>query len=252
MTKNSIIILFLMLSNVSFAQVNAVENDEDQSSDFIQTEFTDWKSRTYLSISSSFLIDYITSPLAYYNPRETQPSFKYSRAATQSSTTSLYSLGFEARYNILDIQENLAFALSAPVAFGFSTVFASAPEVRGGSGFGTLQIPVLARVYFGAGSTFFATDDFGINIGAGYEFNKLGVFNFSNEPQSKGINKAWLMPAITGGVSFVRGISPVEVNLKYGFGPIQPQDIDGEGNRLTSKRTTRATSLKLSLVYPLN
>ena len=110
----------------------------------------------------------------------------------------------------------------------------------------------MARLYFGAGSTFFELDDFGINVGAGYEFNKLGVFNFSSEPQASGINKAWLMPAITGGVSFVRGISPVEVNLKYGFGPIQDQLIDGEGNRLTSKRTTRATSLKLSLVYPLN
>jgi len=161
-------------------------------------------------------------------------------------------LGFEARYNILDIQENLAIALSAPVAFGFSTVFASAPEVRGGSGFGTIQIPVLARLYFGAGSTFFAVDDFGINIGAGYEFNKLGVFNLNNDPQSSGVNKGWIMPAITGGVSFIRGISPVEVNIKYGFGPLQDQIIDGEGNRLTSKRTTRATSLKLSLVYPIN
>ncbi len=252
MTKNSILILLLLVSNVSFAQVNAVQNEDEQESDFNQTEFTDWKSRTYLSISSSFLIDYITSPLGYYNPRETQPSFKYSRAATQSSSSSLYSLGFEARYNIIDFQENLAFALSAPVAFGFSNVFATSLDVRGGSGFGTLQIPVLARIYFGAGSTFFATDDFGINIGAGYEFNKLGLFNFSSEPQSSGINKAWLMPAVTGGVSFVRGISPVEVNLKYGFGPIQDQLIDGEGNRLTSKRTTRATSLKLSLVYPIN
>lgn len=250
--KNSALMLLIILTNLTFGQVNGVDNDAEESSDFTRTEFTDWKSRTYLSISSSFLIDYITSPLGYYNPRETQPNFKYSRAATQSSTASLYTLGFEARYNLLDIKENLAIALSAPVGFGFSNVFATSDDVRSGQGFGTIQIPVMARLYFGAGSTFSALDDFGINVGAGYEFNKLGVFNFGSEPQASGINKAWLMPAITGGVSFVRGISPVEVNLKYGFGPIQDQLIDGEGNRLTSKRTTRATSLKLSLVYPIN
>lgn len=244
--------LLIIFSTAASAQVyNDVEEDNENTT-FQRTDFSDWKSRTYFSVSSSFIIDYITSPLSYYNPRETQPGFKYSRAATQSASSSLYTLGLEARYNIIDLKENMAFAVSVPFAFGFGQVFAPTAEVRSGSGFGTLQLPVLARLYFGAGSTFSAVDDFGINIGAGYEFNKLGVFNLNGGAQPSGINDGWIMPAVTAGVSFIRGVSPVEVNLKYGFGSIQEHSIDGEGNRLTTKRITRANSLKLSLVYPLN
>jgi len=60
------------------------------------------------------------------------------------------------------------------------------------------------------------------------------------------------MPAITGGVQFYRGLSPVEVNVKYGFGKVQDQWVDQYGNKLTDgKRITRAYSLKLCFIYYL-
>jgi hypothetical protein len=256
---NKIILLYILLltGTVAWAQEEEVKYDNEEdiaAADKIErTSFTDWKSRTYFSISSSFILDYIVSPLAYTDIVYNDPGGKrIEKAATQTQSQSIYSIGAEVRYNLIDIKNNMAVAISVPAAFGFGQAFQSSDQTIGGSGFGSVQIPVVARLFFGAGSTFKAQDDFGVNIGAGYEFNKLGVFNLNSGLNDPNVNRAWIMPNVMAGISFIRGISPIEVNLKYGFGPIQDQLVDNVGNRLSNKRVTRATSLKITLVYPIN
>ena len=60
------------------------------------------------------------------------------------------------------------------------------------------------------------------------------------------------MQAVALGVHFYRGSAPMEVNLKYGFGPIQNQKIDNFGQPIFGRRTTRANSIKLSFTYLLD
>ena len=58
------------------------------------------------------------------------------------------------------------------------------------------------------------------------------------------------MPAFTAGAKFYRGLSPMEVNVKFGYGVIENQREDQYGNPLLNgKRITRASSIKLSVIY---
>ncbi|MGB1039184.1 MAG: hypothetical protein ACPGYY_11110, partial [Bacteroidia bacterium] len=81
---------------------------------------------------------------------------------------------------------------------------------------------------------------------------KLGLFSFSVTEEQRNLNKMWVMPAASLGVHFYRGMMPMEVNIKYGFGEIQEQYLDEFGQRLAVKKITRASSLKLSLVYSMS
>ena len=158
----------------------------------------------------------------------------------------------------MDFKKNLALAMSAQIAAGFGSTYAASEYAASAEGFGNFQIPVMLRLYYGASATQAAQDDFGVNIGAGYELNKIGVLNFGeNRNRDKNSDapppqQAWIMPAVALGVHFYRGSSPMEVNLKYGFGPIQNQKIDNFGNPIPGRRTTRANSIKLSFTYLLD
>jgi hypothetical protein len=151
----------------------------------------------------------------------------------------------------VDFKKNLALAVSAQIAAGFGSTYAASEYAASAEGFGNFQIPVMLRLYYGASATHAAQDDFGVNIGAGYELNKIGVLNFG-EDRNPDLNRAWIMPTVALGVHFYRGSSPMEVNLKYGFGPIQNQKIDNFGNPIPGRRTTRANSIKLSFTYLLD
>ncbi|PCJ67402.1 MAG: hypothetical protein COA58_03525 [Bacteroidetes bacterium] len=231
------------------------EDDDTEISDYSpSSDFFDWKSRLYLGFSNSFYVDFITSPLSTYKVEYAEPGggVRYDDAAAQTGYSSFFTIGIEPRYNLFDLSENFAVAASSGVYLGFGQTYAANSKAASANGFGNVQIPLFLRLYYGAGSTFAATDDFGINVGAGYELNKIGIFNFSTSESDGDLNPAWIMPSITGGVIFYRGSTPVEVNLKYGFGPIQDQIVDQFGNRLSEgKISTHARSIKLSIVYAL-
>ena len=98
--------------------------------------------------------------------------------------------------------------------------------------------------------TYDAQDHVGFNVGYGFEFNKIGLLNFSSLSQNENINKSWVMPAFTAGAQFYRGLSPMEVNVKFGYGKIENQLVYQYGNPLLDgKRITRASSIKLSVIY---
>ena len=253
---NHYLLSILLLVNVlSFGQeydnVDA-GSSENQIKFNESSSILNWKNRLHMGVSNSFFVDFITSPLGsidivYTDPGNVQ---RIEKGATQTSYTSIYSIGFVARYNVLEHSDNLALSLSSPVSVGFGNAVASTESVRGGQGFGNLQIPLFLQFYYGAESTFKSEENIGINFGYGLEWNKIGLLDFSSTADDQDINKPWIMPAITCGAQFYRGLAPMEVNVKYGFGKVEDQLFDEFGNKLNEgKRSTRASSLKITFIY---
>ena len=256
------LIAFTLLLSIflGFGQVYDNEDDEESKEYDTKSDFFDYKKKLYLGLNNSFYVDFITSPVGTFQIEYAEPGggVRYEDAAVQSRYLSYFTIGIEPRYNLVDFKKNLALAMSAQIAAGFGSTYAASEYAASAEGFGNFQIPVMLRLYYGASATQAAQDDFGVNIGAGYELNKIGVLNFrENRNRDKNSDvpppqQAWIMPAVALGVHFYRGSSPMEVNLKYGFGPIQNQEIDNFGNPIPGRRTTRANSIKLSFTYLLD
>jgi hypothetical protein len=253
--KYTLIVIFLLLSTFGHSQNEEYDN-VDSGDDLIISQ-KDLKDRFYLSLTNSYFVDFINSPLEtgyrIFSDIASDDVTTITRRdpiAVKSGYQSFLSIGIEPRLNLKEIKDNLAIAISAPVALGFGNAF-PVNNARGSTGFGHVQVPILVKLYSGAGSTFDADDDFGISLGGGLELNKIGLFDFQNQGQgSEEVpNNAWVMPAVSLGVHFYRGYNPMEVNLKYGFGPIETQRIDGFGNVLFPEINSRASSVKLSLIY---
>ncbi|MFT5055829.1 MAG: hypothetical protein ACI80H_000534 [Pseudoalteromonas distincta] len=249
------LIAFTLLFSIflGFGQLYDNEDDEDNTEYDTKSDFLDYKKRLYLGLSNSFYVDFITSPVGTFKIEYAEPGggVRYEDAAVQTSYLSYFTIAIEPRYNLVDFKENLALAMSAQLAVGFGSTYAASEYAASAEGFGNIQIPLMLRLYYGASATHAAQDDFGVNIGAGYELNKIGLLNFRDD-RNPDKNRAWIMPAVALGVHFYRGSSPMEVNLKYGFGPIQNQKIDNFGNPILGRRTTRANSIKLSFTYLLD
>lgn len=219
----------------------------------------DLKNRFFLGLASSQFIDYTTSPLLIvkeqtgFDPNPLDPNDpipRYEDIPYQTSSWSMLSIGLEPRFNVYEINDDLAVALSLPLSIGIGQSGASNDDVSGASGFGSFQGDFMTKVYFGNGATYSSESDFGVSIGGGLEFNKLALINQGNFEQ-KEFNKGWVMPVVSGSVHFWRGASPLEVNLKYGFGEPRSYNIDKFGSPI-STRTTNAFSFKLSFVYLVN
>lgn len=249
------LIAFTLLLSIflGFGQVYDNEDDEENKEYDTKSDFFDYKKRLYLGLNNSFYVDFITSPVGTFQIEYAEPGggVRYEDAAVQSRYLSYFTIGIEPRYNLVDFKKNLALAVSAQIAAGFGSTYAASEYAASAEGFGNFQIPVMLRLYYGASATHAAQDDFGVNIGAGYELNKIGVLNFG-EDRNPDLNRAWIMPTVALGVHFYRGSSPMEVNLKYGFGPIQNQKIDNFGQPILGRRKTRANSIKLSFTYLLD
>lgn len=183
----------------------------------------------FLSMHSSFYFDYIWTPLKVEyaptgnvkpdpaDPSKTVPI--YAEIPFQSFTNNLVSFGLEPRYNIRQIDENSAIAISSPISIGIGQV-TSPPysdfSVGAIEGFGSIQIPLFAKLYVGSGSTYESEKDFGISLGAGIEFNKVGLIRFDQSQSDYRGQTAFVIPVASLGFHFWRGYSPVEINIKYG------------------------------------
>jgi len=214
----------------------------------------------FLALTTSTYTDLIISNLTYntiatgntdINGNPTFASIPF-----QSVQYNIVSFGIEPRFNLKEFDENASLSVSTPISLGIGSTYAVDDQVvRGAEGFGSIQVPLLLKINLGNGSTYKTQKDFGFNIGAGLEFNKIGIIN-ANGPNP--YNKAFVLPCFTSGVVFMRGSSPMEVNFKYGMGKLRTQDIDFQGEPLVDnvgipyKRTTRGQSIKLSFIYLLN
>ena len=202
------LIAFTLLLSIflGFGQVYDNEDDEENKEYDTKSDFFDYKKRLYLGLNNSFYVDFITSPVGTFQIEYAEPGggVRYEDAAVQSRYLSYFTIGIEPRYNLVDFKKNLALAMSAQIAAGFGSTYAASEYAASAEGFGNFQIPVMLRLYYGASATQAAQDDFGVNIGAGYELNKIGVLNFG-ENKNPDKNRAWIMPAVALGVHFYRG-----------------------------------------------
>jgi hypothetical protein len=215
----------------------------------------------FISFSSSLYLDIVKTPLgAVKTFVGTNPdgSKAYAYVPSQSTQFSSYSFGLEPRYNINKINDDAALAVSIPFSFGIGYANPSNIFVRGLTGIGSIQIPILVKLYYGNSSTYETEKDFGVSFGGGMEYNQVGLFGGSIDDKEDGVTGGFLLPVVTLGVHFWRGNSPFEVNLKYGTTKSETYRIDSNGQPLINdagdpiSRTAKGSSFKLSFLYLLN
>ncbi|MEY2924406.1 MAG: hypothetical protein RLZZ337_954 [Bacteroidota bacterium] len=251
--KALLVFTILFSSFLSFAQSADLESANSKQ---------EFKDKFYLGLVSSYYIDFVTTPLTSSkryigdivdpnDPTKTIPN--YGNVPSQTTYNSFFSMGLEPRYNLKDINENLSVAVALPLTIGFGQAFPANENVQGSFGFGSIQFPLMTKIYFGSGSTYASNEDFGLSAGFGMEFNKIGLFSPGATEEEQNALKPWVMPVASAGVHFWRGNTPMEVNVKYGFGPIEYYQTDKFGQPLLAgTRTTRASSIKLTFVYLMN
>lgn len=219
------------------------------------------RERLFIGFVTSYYIDFVSSPLKIVDLSERLDDGQGGFIQTpdtavpfQTRYISFISLGFEPRYNIYEFNDEMALGLAMPMTIGFGQAFPHNQDVAGAKGFGNLQIPLLARLYFGTNSTYNSASDYlGVSAGAGFEYNKLAIINTDEDNRIKDANRGWIMPTFSVSVHFWRGSSPLEVNFKYGLGEIGTYDTNKQGSKLPDgERISRANSIKLSLNYLLD
>ena len=236
--KKSALIIFALLTGTitSFAQ-----ND-------------DYDENFFLSMHSSFYFDYIWTPLTVENaptgnvkpdpndPNNTVPI--YAEIPFQSFANNLVSFGLEPRYNIRTLDENSAIAISAPISLGIGQVTEppySDYSVGAINGFGSIQIPIFAKLYIGSGSTYDCEKDFGISMGVGLEYNKVGLIRFDQSSSDYQGKTGFVLPVASLGFHFWRGYSPVEVNIKYGETSYTSFSYDRNGDSIKDATNGKIT-----------
>ncbi len=259
MSKKLILSITLLLTFMStaIAQEGSRESEGKEKKNDLANKF-------FIAISTSTYTDIIISPLKYhYGPTGifdpiTQERI-YGDIPYQTKEFNIFSMGIEPRFNLKDFNENFSLSISAPISIGIGSSYSAAADelvVKGTEGFGSIQIPLLLKLNLGNGSTYTTQKDFGFSAGAGFEMNKVGIISSSSSANS--YNKAFVLPCISTGFTFMRGNSPMEINIKYSFGKLQSQDTDAHGKALLNNlnlpytRDTRGKSIKLSFVYLMN
>lgn len=230
-------------------------------------EEVDFSERFFMSFNSSTYTDFVKSPIRTVSavvanrPNPNDPFGPgipvYAEVPYQSWGWSLFSLGLEPRFNVYEMNDEAALAISIPFSFGMYQVVPASNEVGGNEAFGGIQIPILAKLYLGSSSTYESEKDFGISLGIGMEFNKLGLVNVNGGEGGEG-NGGWMMPVSSLGIHFWRGSMPMEINLKFGFGPRTDYFVNKFGDPLKdsfgnlTSGSSRASSFKLTFGYLLN
>lgn len=221
-----------------------------------ESDSKNFKDHFFLGFVSSYYIDFVSSPLQIVDfSRELQGGFTTPDTAIpfQTRYIALFSIGVEARYNFYEHGDNLAFAISMPVTMGFGEAIPQNEDVEGASGYSNIQIPMLLKTYYGTHSTYRNSSEFGVSAGAGFEYNKLGLIATDGREKVKDANKGWIMPVFSLSAHFWRNNAPIEINFKYGKGANSDYSVNKHGQALIDgKRTTRASSTKLSFVYLFN
>lgn len=209
---------------------------------------SDFREKFFLGFVSSYYLDFVSSPLKVV---DLSTQFSTDTAAPfQTRYVSFISLGLEPRYNIKEVNDNIAFAVSMPFTVGFGQAFPHNEDITGATGYGNIQLPLLLKAYVGNSSTYNSTEEFGFSVGAGFELNKIGLIPLDEDNRIKEANTAWIMPVFSGSVHFWRGSTPLEINFKYGRGEQSTYSKTRYGQQLPDgERTTRANSIKLSFVY---
>lgn len=231
-----------------------------------QEEEKRWEDNLYIGFTSSTYLDIVKSPLTFAerivgndpdpnNPDNVIP--RYRKVPYQSMIWNLFSIGIEPRYNLKEISDDAALAVSIPFSFGIGSSLPVMEDIGGFEGFGSIQAPLMLKYYMGNGSTYKSEKAYGVSFGAGIEYNKIGVFGVPSLDESA-TNKAFVLPVASLGMTMWRNNTPFEINLKYGHGRLEEYDVDFNGNPLLNQggfpvsRITRSSSFKVTFVRLMN
>ena len=222
----------------------------------------DAKDRFFMAFHSSTYLDFVSSPLSFERVWtgniDVNGEKIFADVPVQTFNLNIFSFGIEPRYNIREFDDNSAFAISAPLSLGLGQSGPMNNKVLGISGIGSFQLPILAKLYIGSGSTYKSERDFGISFGGGLEYNKVGLLRMEEISNTTPDNKGWLLPVATLGVHFWRGYNPMEINIKYGAGRVKEYYHDQYGNELRDDQNrltqgqAKAYSFRVSISYLLN
>jgi len=228
----------------------------------LQGNAQDAQDRFFMSFHSSTYLDFVSSPLrtelTWTGNLDVNGDKIFVDAPVQTFNLNIFSFGIEPRYNIREFDDNSAFAISAPLSLGLGQSGPINNKVLGISGIGSFQLPILAKLYIGSGSTYKSERDFGISFGGGLEYNQVGLLRMEEVSSSAPKNKGWILPVATLGVHFWRGYNPMEINIKYGAGTVKEYYFDQYGNELrddqdrVTQGKAKAYSFRLSISYLLN
>lgn len=221
----------------------------------------DFMDRYFMAFHSSTYLDFVSSPLRFeptWTGIDVEGNEIFVDAPVQTANFNIFSFGVEPRYNVREFDENSALAVTIPLSIGLGQSSPISNKTLGVSGIGSIQIPLMAKLYIGSGSTYKSEKDFGVSFGGGLEFNKVGLLRMGEATSGATANKGWILPVASLGVHFWRGYNPMEINIKYGTGNTQEYFRDKFGNELTDDlgRVTsgkaKSSSFRLSVSYLLN
>lgn len=74
-------------------------------------------------------------------------------------------MGIEPRFNLKEFNENSALSVSSPISLGIGSSYSAAGDelvVKGAEGFGSVQVPLLLKLYLGNGSTYTTQKNLGL------------------------------------------------------------------------------------------
>ncbi len=258
MTKTILLSLFLL----GFFQVSA-QTEQDSTNtgyDLIYStkpvrgeRFINRTSHFYFPVS--FFSDITTSPMEMHHAPtgevDSEGNEVYDNLPFQHLQWNLVTVGLGYRFNLKEINENLAFAIRGDVNLGLG----GNSEVYGNDStqiYFSIQAPILFQYYFGNTATFQSNKTRGFTVGLGVEINKLGLgADESIYPN----NQSFIQPCGSLGFTYVkenkRGNQVSrEFNIKGGMGPVTRTNVDGQGQPLTDKsqQTARSFSIKLSVL----
>ncbi len=245
---------FLLFSILFFLVLENLASDAGRKNS--GAKFIPKRNCIFFSVSFSPLSELVISPIRFYDtPTGTDVWGKpYSASIPyQAYQYNIVSVGLEPRVNLMEFGNNEAIAITAPVSFGIGTSANAKPAfVKGSPGFGSIQVPLIAKLFFGCGATRLSKKKFGTCFGAGFEFNQIGINKTVGERHT---NKPFYLPCLTTGIIFKKSKRWLEINFKYGFGRRVTQEIDADGEGImdndgnTSQRNSRARSIKFTLLF---
>ena len=241
----------------------------------------DYNDNFFMSFHSTAYFDFIWSPLKLENAPTGNTIIdgngnevpEYKEIPFQSYTNNLFSFGVEPRYNIHTIDNNTAVAVSSPISIGLGQVGQSpfiSHRVGSVEGFGSIQIPLFLKLYIGSGSTYDCEKDYGVSLGAGFEYNKVGLIQLNNDVtmdvdhtvndgKTITIGSGVTLTILTGKLLTINGIlqndggidGQVKIqnnsNATMALGKIGVLEVEMPGNTLTVSSNTKIdTKLKLT------
>jgi len=197
--------------------------------------------KIFHSTGFSVYTDFMQAPATKYTVSDGITEKTY---ADQYSGVSIFTFIYNFRYNLVELSDNAAVTANVTPALG---VFFTTNDDE--SGFGSLNIPLMAGYEFGAGSTYNSTANMGGFFRFGVEWTKAPLFITTENESDIEFESSWVEPVVMGGVRYWNKKNKLrEIHIKYGFGTGAPSGV----TTYNGDQLGKAWSLRLSWMLFLN